>query len=287
MRGWGLASALLLASGCGDQVVGAFTSGGSDDGTATSAVTTGPDETSGPDTFGTQGSTSDDSDSSRTEADEDSTSTAPSDESSSSDPLDSSTSGPPVGFQGCFLDEFDDQELDTGVWNKWDGPGTALEESADQTLRVTPAPHGIESTGIVTNHDYRFTFDDAWVRLRLAAEPLPSAPVNTYLQVLEGDSVLSIRMGRGVLSVSLSMPNGDGIREEFPEVGQPPWVGIRGEGTSVVFEMSNDGIEWTTLAVHEQPTVFERAKALVMVETVGDNPEQLPIEIGHLEGCIY
>ncbi len=259
----------LLVGGCSDQIIGEYSD-------TLDASTSGPDaagSTSGlaPSEVGS-GSTTDGSDSS-----------FGSDSSSSTglEPIQ-------APFVGCFDDHFDDALVDGELWNTWSDPGTSVIETTG-FMKFTPAIEGLVSTGIVSTFRYDFDFADGWVRMQLADAPDGAVPVNTYLQVLDlNHNVLSIAIGGDALRVFIADEAGRIVDDQHPTVGEPKWLGLRAnpDQAHVVFEVSDDGINWTTIATHPQPGMpLQLARALVMVETAGDNPTPQPVTIDRVKGC--
>ncbi len=248
-RLWSLWVTLLGLSGCGDEIIGYITS--------TSAQSTDAGESSGNLTSASSGD--------------------------ATGGMSTGESAEPWGG-GCYSDDFDQPVLDGEVWSSWAEPGAGwvLE---DGVLRFTPTPTGLGYTGIVGSWRYRFPFDDAEISVEVAKPPTDGAPLNVYLQLLEEPYVLSVRYGVGVVSVSISDGNGPGGGENFASPQPPRSMRIRGEGDVVHFETSMDGQTWTTLTTRPQPAVLTSARPLVMVETVDDYPEQLPVEIERFDAC--
>ncbi len=244
---------VLLLAGCGDQVVGEFTSSaaggtGSGDGVASTGGTVG---------------TGDD--------------LATSDAAGSEE-------GEQPWAGGCFSDEFDQAALDDNLWNVWAEPGTSWTQTLG-VLRFTPGAVGLSYTGITSGWRYRFPFDDAHISLEIATAPPDAAPVNVYLQLLEEPYVFSMRYGSGQIDVSISDENGIDPQDTFASPQPPRWMRIRGEAEVVHFETSMDALTWTTLTSYPQPTSIVNGRPLVMVETVGEYPEQSPVEVERFDAC--
>lgn len=244
--------ACLLATGCGDQVVGAFTSSGS--GTSDGVSTT----TSGGSTTGDSGSSGDAS-------------------------TGSSTGDGP--FVGCFVDEFDDGTIDRDLWNPFEDGGAAIEESSG-TLRLIPADAGLAYSGVTLGFAFRYDVSESWVRFQLASGFESPRPVNTYVQVGDdenGNYVLRIRQD----SVAVISPDASGelLVEEFPAFGAYRQFGLREAGGRIVFEASADGATWEVVAERPLVAPVERTKLLMMAETAGANADQTPIAIERIEAC--
>ncbi|MGH1345616.1 MAG: hypothetical protein ACRBN8_28890 [Nannocystales bacterium] len=240
--------------GCHDQVVGAFSSsgsGGSGGGTTAVTVTSeNTDTSSGPDASSSAANTGED--------------------------------GP---FVGCFSDEFDDEMIDTELWNPFADAGAALEE-VDGTLLLTPAPSGLAYSGVTLGFAYRYQLERGWVRATLLSSLAAADPVNVYLRAGEDDGAnYTVRVGGGTLSVTAPDETGADVQEDHPEFGDAQAIGIRGDGNTIVFEASQDGELWQTIATRPATLAVERTKLLLMLETVGDGTGVAPVAVERIEAC--
>lgn len=251
-QGVQVALACLLASACGDQVVGAFTSDGSGTSSGEATTSSSPGTTLATGTVG-EGTTG------------------------------SSTGDGP--FVGCFVDDFDDGTIDRDLWNPFEDGGALIEESSG-TLRLIPADVGLAYSGVTLGFAFRYDVSESWVRFQLASGFESPRPVNTYLQLGDDDNgnyVLRVRQD-GVAVIS---PDGagDSVLEEFPEFGAHRHFGLRESGGRIVFEASADGSTWEVVTDRALIAPVERTKLLIMAETAGDNADQTPIAIDRIEAC--
>lgn len=244
----------LLGPACSDVVVGHF-SEASDAGTSTDATTSSGAEASS----GAAASTAPDS----TTAE------------SSGDGL----------FMGCYSDDFDADALDTALWNPWTEQDSQVEVITG-LLKFTPPSIGLFDAGLVGHFDYDFEFDDGWLRMEMDAAPSPDRPVALFLMVQQDLDSLWINVGSGQVTIQGSVDETSVFVEEFPMDPYPRWLGIRGEGSRVHFEVSDDGQTWTTLATHDKPRTYERASAIIMAQTYGDDPEQQLVTVDYFEACL-
>jgi hypothetical protein len=245
----------LVLAGCSDVVVGTFS------GTEGSASTTGAP-------VGTGGAS---------DATGRTTGTGPaSDEGSSG----SGGFVPP----GCFDDDFDDGVVVGPQWNSWVEADAALAEQGG-LLQLTPPTTGLFDTGIVGHFDYQFTFT-GFVRMEIGTPPDPARPVGLFVAV--GNDAESVLLSVGSGSVTLKGAIGETplYQESFPMAPYPRWLGIRSDGTTATFEVSDDGVQWTTLGAHDELGLLEDAAALVMVQTYGDAPTQAPVTVERIEVCV-
>jgi len=251
---WLVAAGLVV--GCGDEVVGTFEGSG------------------GASASGTGGGT-----------------TTSSDASSSGDPSGSSgssTGGGPSVFEGpgCFSDDFEDSVIDPVLWNPWVEGDSAVEEIAGM-LKFTPPTTGILDTGVVGAYQALFRFENGWVRTRVPMPPAPTRSVVLFLQVLdEADRLVSMQIAGSNIAVSARIGGVDQYYDEFPAAPYPQWIGIRAEGSLVRFEVSDDGVSFTELAVRDQPIAFESAAALIMAQTYGQDFEGGVVAVDDFEVCL-
>lgn len=198
---------------------------------------------------------------------------------------DESSSGSGL-FRGCFGDDFDDDLLDESLWWTWAEGDSAFNESAGW-MKFDPPTTGLLDTGLIANNEHAFVFDRGWARMQIVAHPVIDRPVVAFLQVIQEPSVLSVRYGEGVVWINgHAAPGVDAFEESHPELGTPSWVGIRAEEPDVHFEVSDDGVEWTTFATFTKPAAFDFARPLIMVQTYGDYPDRQMVAVDNFETCI-
>jgi hypothetical protein len=240
--------AALFAIGCGDEVVGYF-GGGSGEGSDDGTTTT----TTGASDGGTTVELPD----------------------------------PFVG-PGCFSDQFENGIIDEALWYPWAEPGSNVEEVAGM-LKFTPPPMGLLDTGVVGSITAHFRFVDGRVRLRVATPPATTRPVVLFLQILREDprnDLVSINLAESNLHVSARSGEIDVFGQDFPAAPYPAWIAIRAEGTLVHYEVSDDGVAFTTLATWEQTEPYEVATALIMAQTYGDDLEGGIVAVDDFEVCL-
>lgn len=238
-----VAFCLLLAAGCGDEIVGYFGGSNGGSGSATSADDTAAD-----------------------------------------------TDPPVFEGPGCFSDDFEDGVIDPMLWNTWVEADAAIEEIGGM-LKFTPPTTGVApdvaDTGVINAYGSQFRFDTGWVRVRVPLPPAPTRSVVLYLQILdEPDSLVSMQMSQSVVGIGGRMGAVEQPGAEFPADPYPAWIGIRAEGDVVHFEVSNDGIDYTELAVRDKPVPFESASALLMAQTYGDDLEGGVVAVDDFEVCL-
>jgi hypothetical protein len=123
--------------------------------------------------------------------------------------------------------------------------------------------------------------------MQITAHPVIDRPVVAFLQIIEDPAVLSVSYGEGVVWVNgHSSPGVDVFQESHPELGTPGWLGIRAEDPNVHFEVSDDGVAWTTFATFPKPTDFALARPLIMVQTYGDYPDRQMVAVDNFETCV-
>jgi hypothetical protein len=207
-------------------------------------------------------------------------------ESTSGDASEGST-GVIVWPGGCYRDDFDDAQLDESLWWSWvEGDAGFMETGG--WMKFDPPTYGLYDTGLITNDEHRFAFDNAWSRMQIVAPPVIDRPVVVFLQIIEEPAVLSLSLGEGVVWIGGRAAEGVGeFGEAHPEVGMPTWVGIRAEDPDVHFEVSDDGITWTTFATYPKPADFSLARPLIMVQTYGDYPDPQMVAVDNFEACVF
>jgi hypothetical protein len=257
----GLALALAAGTlpGCADVVVGYFSGTDGTSATSTSATSTSAE---GPSEEGTTAAV-------------DGTSLGSTGE----------TTGEGFVAPGCFSDDFADGVVDEPHWNTWTEADSNIEEIAG-VLKLTPPTYGLFDTGVVGRFDHRFAFDDGWVRMRVVMAPPVDRPAGLFVMVADLPENVSIRLAGGTVDVTGSVDEQPVFQQSFPVAQYPSWVGIRGEGTLVHFETSDDGETWTNLATYDKPGPFDDAAALIMAQTFGDYPDRTATTVDDLEVCV-
>lgn len=246
-------AALVVATlcvGCGDEVVGFFEgSGGGDEDTSADETTTGASTSSG----------------------------------------DGTTSELPDPFvgPGCVSDDFENGIIDEAHWYPWAETDSNVEEVAGM-LKFTPPTAGLNDTGVVGSIWARFRFVDGRVRLRVPLLPTPTRPVVLFLQILSEprNDLVSINLSQSNLHVSARSGEIDVFGQDFPADPYPAWIAIRAETGQVHYEVSADGITYTTVASWDQPEPYEIATALIMAQTYGDDFEGGVIAVDDFEVCL-
>jgi hypothetical protein len=237
-------SATLAGAGCSDQVVGYF----GEDGSSSDALSTGGTAAGG-DSTGSTGAAE-----------------------------------MPFSAPGCFSDDFEDGQVDDGIWNTW-LEGDAQLAEAGGWIKFTPPTVGLLDTGLVTNYLHDLPFVDASVRLQVPMPPAASRPVALFLQVIEEPLIVSMAMSNNTLRVSGN--DGDIVlfSQEYPTDPYPGWIGMRAEGDQVHFETSDDGVTWTVLDSRPKPGPMLESGPLVMAQTFGDDVAGGVVAIDNFEAC--
>jgi hypothetical protein len=197
-----------------------------------------------------------------------------------------SSGGPSPWTEGCYADNFDDALLDDALWWPWIEGDAGWMEAAGW-MKFDPPTFGLRDTGLVANDQHMLAFDNAWSRMQIVTPPVADRPVVVFLQLIEEPAVLSLSLGAGVVSIGGQSAEGvDEFQEPHPELGTPAWVGIRAEDPNVHFEVSDDGVEWTTFATYAKPAAFAFARPLIMVQTYGDYPDPQMVAVDNFETCV-
>jgi hypothetical protein len=206
--------------------------------------------------------------------------------SSSADSTAADTDPPIFTGPGCLSDDFEDGVIDPMLWNSWvEGNATIVETLG--MLKFTPPTTGVADTGVVSAYQSEFRFETGSVRVRVPHPPSPTRSVVLFLQILDDtDSLVSIQLGGAVVSIGARMGAVNQPGAEFPSDPYPAWIGIRTEGSLVHYEVSDDGIDFTELAVRDKPVSFESATALLMAQTYGEDLEGGIVAVDDFEVCL-
>ena len=249
---------MLGSAGCGDEVVGQFAatiamggSGGSSGGSSSGDGTSVGSSSATTDAESSEGTTS-----------------------------------PTVWESGCYYDNFDDSVVDEALWWPWVEGDAAFNETAGW-MKFDPPTFGLLDTGLVARDEHRVAFDNAWSRMQITSPPVVDRPVVAFLQMIDEPEVLSLSLGEGVVTIGGTDAQGVSVfQQSHPELGTPAWVGIRAEDPNVHFEVSSDGITWTTFATFPKPADFALARPLIMVQTYGDYPDRMMVAVDNFETCV-
>jgi hypothetical protein len=261
-----IAIAVLLAAGCGDEVVGFFDASSS----GTSDASLASDAASDASTTATSGTTQ-------------------AGDTTTSAPGDTTTDTPTeTGFMapGCFGDDFEDGTIGE-MWNTWAEQDSELVEVVG-VLKMTPPSTGVWDTGVVGAFNYVFPFHDGHARVRVPLPPATSRPVLLWLSVndeLTGVS-LAMHMANGVVTVLGNIGEVTQYREDFPMDPYPAWLQVRAEGAMAHFETSDDGVTFTTLTTRDKLAAFDSASGLLMAQTYGDDVDHSPMWVDDFEVCV-
>ncbi|MBC8072128.1 MAG: hypothetical protein IAG13_27655 [Deltaproteobacteria bacterium] len=248
-------AAAALACGCGDEVVGFF------EGSATG-----------------DGSSGDSS----SDASESTASTGSSEASGSSSESGSAGLIPP----GCLVDDFEDGTIDPALWNPWIEEDAALTEIAGR-LKLEPPSYGVWDTGVVGSYQAVFPFVDGRARVRVTDPPAPGRPVVLFLRVLDdAGTLLSIRLSQSTVTIDAAVNDVEQYSEQFPVEAYPGWIAIRAEGDLAHYEISDDGVSYTTLTTRDKLAGFEVASALIMAQTYGEDPARGIVSVDDFEVCV-
>ena len=147
----------------------------------------------------------------------------------------------------------------------------------------------LRDTGVVGSITAHLLFVDGRVRLRVPTPPATTRPVVLFLQILREDprsDLVSINLAESNLRVSARSGEIDVFGQDFPSAPYPAWIAIRAEGTLVHYEVSDDGVAFTTLATWEQTEPYEVATALIMAQTYGDDLEGGIVAVDDFEVCL-
>lgn len=260
----------VLASGCGDEVVGFFDA--SSDGSSGATVASASDWN---DITTSSSGTTAGADATTTSEPGDTTTTAASD-----------TGDPGFMAPGCFGDDFEDGTIGS-MWNTWAEEDSELVEAAG-VLKMTPPSTGVWDAGVVGAFNYVFPFHDGHARVRVPLPPATSRPVLLWLSVnedLTGVS-LAMHMANGVVTVLGNIGEVTQYREDIPMDPYPAWLQIRAEGAMAHFETSDDGVTFTTLTTRDKLGVFDSASGLLMAQTYGDDADHTAMWVDDFEVCV-
>lgn len=237
---------VVLVCGCGDEVVGHFALAG-----------TG---SSGGDTSSSDGS------------------------SDAGDGSSGGTTGlvPP----GCLSDDFEDGVIDAALWNTWFEEDATLVE-AGGLLKLQPPSFGVWDTGVIGSYQASFPFVDGRVRVRVPDPPAASRPVVLFMRVLDDTgALLSIRMSEATIRIDTSIGEVEQYAEEFPTDPYPAWMAIRAEGDQVHYEVSDDGVTFTSLTTRDKLSEFASASVLLMAQTYGEDTDRSAVTVDDFEVCV-
>ncbi len=202
----------------------------------------------------------------------------------------STTSSLPDPFvgPGCVSDDFENGIIDESHWYPWAETDSTVEEVAGM-LKFTPPTAGLADTGVVGSIWARFRFVDGRVRLRVPTPPTTTRPVVLFLQILREDprnDLVSLNLSQSNLHASARSFEVDVFGQDFPADPYPAWIAIRAEGSQVFYEVSDDGVAFTTLATWDQPEPYEIATALIMAQTYGNDFEGGIVAVDDFQVCL-
>lgn len=245
---------LALSSGCSDQVVGYFDdtlSLGSSSGYGSSTTITAPTTTN------TQGASS----------------------SSSNGDLDGAGSSTGDGLEPCtpfVTDDFDGPALDDSLWFGW----AELDSSwvvADGQISFLPATsrhpdNAPADTGLVSTPDHLVPDDNFAIRMEVITAPVEGNQVVLFFMLLNQDDTANVSM-RVRPALQLVGSDATGVEDysvELDEIVAPRWIGMAFLGEDVHYQISDDGVDWTTVYIGPRISTLVDARTLVMVQTFGD-----------------
>ena len=199
----------------------------------------------------------------------------------------SSTGGEPAPTwtEGCFSDDFEDGVL-AEMWNTWNELDSEYFETSG-LFKFDPATDGLWDAGIVTDFEHQVAFDGSFTEMQVPVPPNPEQPVVLFLQLIDTQNEsVAMTISEGVLSVWNKGEGQPPVIEEFPERGMPGWIGIRGVGSQVSYEISDDGTEWTVVAQRETEGQMGTSSPLIMVQTYGTVPTPDTVQIDNFKTCV-
>ena len=267
------AALLALSSGCSDQVVGYF-----DDtiSLGESSSDSGPGSTSiGAVTVTGLDSSSDGADGS-----------ADSDETSTTGPGDALGPCTPI-----ITDNFDGPGLDESLWFNWaELDSSWWVENGFMYFRAPTSRHPDDipaDTGLVATPDHQLPDDNFAIRMEVVAPPLQDQPIVLFFMLLDSEDDASVSMRvRPFVQVDGKDPAGIGdYNVDIDGATAPRWIGIAVLGDEAHFQISDDGIDWTTVYVGPMFPAFAPRRTLIMVQTVGDVPDPPDIKLDNYSVC--
>ncbi len=184
----------------------------------------------------------------------------------------------------CLSDDFEDGIIDDGLWFTWVEEDAAIEE-VDGRLALTPPSYGVFDTGVAGGSMSAFPFTDGTVRVSIVTPPPRDRPAGLFVQVGQGTDVLLLSLGSGEIGVRRTVDDVTMFSEEFPVAVDPSGLGFAAQGSTIDFEISEDGATWTSVYSHTLDEPLVEATALIMAQSYGDNPGPATLRVDDFEAC--
>ena len=265
------AALLALSSGCSDQVVGYF-----DDTLSLAESSTGGEPLS----------------TSFTPVTDSGSSSGPDGDASESE----GSTGPGGALGPCMpfiTDTFDGPDLDESLWFTWAELDSAWLVQGGQMVFTPPTARHPDNapadTGLVSTPDHLVPDDNFAIRMEVVTAPLDENPVLLYFMLLDSSDQASVSMKvRPVLSITGSEVTGvENYDVQFEDIVAPRWIGMAFIGDEVHYQVSDDGIDWTTVHVGPMISAILEPRTLVMVQTLGDVPLPPNVVVDNYSICKF
>lgn len=268
-----MVAALAAASSCGDQVVGEFDASGLGTTSAFSAT----------DAAATAGATG--------------TADAPSrvggTSRAGSQSGDTTQTDPTLGpCTPVITEPFDPPPLDDTLWVSWQEEDSSIGIVNGRLRLVPPTDIGADGpadSGVVTRPGQVVPLDNRAIRLRVDAAPGASDAVTLFLMFDDPDSdiLMTIKLKPSVSIEGRDPTGAESYSERFDDIVAPNWVGLAAVDGQVHYQISADGLSWTTLYIGPVIAGLAQARPLIMAQTYGPTPSPSPIYVDDFSVCAF
>lgn len=265
------AALLALSSGCSDQVVGYF-----DDTLSLAESSTGSEPVSTSFSPVTDSGSSGGAEGDASESDGGST-------------------GPGDALGPCapiITDSFDGPNLDETLWFNWAELDSGWLLDGQMVFKPPTSRHPDNApadTGLIAAPDHQLPDDEYAIRLEVVTAPIEENPILLFFMLLDSSDQASVSMKvRPSLQITATEVTGvENYDVEFDDIIAPRWVGLAIIGDQVHYQISDDGLDWTTVHVGPMISALVEPRTLMMVQTYGDAPAPPNVVVDNYSVCEF
>ena len=192
-----------------------------------------------------------------------------------------------------ITDTFDGTSVDETLWFNWIELDSDSQVQDGQMVFTPPTARHPDNapadTGLVSTPDHQVPDGDFAIRMEVVTAPLDENPVLLYFMLLDSSDQASVAMKvRPVLSISGSEVTGvENYDVDLDEIVAPRWIGMAFIGDEVHYQVSDDGVDWSTVHVGPMISAIVEPRTLVMVQTLGDVPAPPNVVVDNYSVCKF
>jgi len=190
-----------------------------------------------------------------------------------------------------ITDTFEGPDLDESLWFNWAELDSGWLVQGEMVFKPATARHPDNApadTGLVAAPDHQLPDDNFAIRMEIVTPPVQDDPILLFFMMLDTNDQASVSMKvRPTLQVTGSEATGvENYDVDFDDI-VPRWIGMAFIGEEVHYQVSDDGVDWTTLHVGPMISAILQPRTLVMVQTYGDVEAPPQVIVDNYSVCTF